>query len=103
MNYYIAKNNVKIRLTEERWIHIITRHPEMKNQKEKVFKTITDPELIQKGDYGELLAIRYFPKTPLTHKYLVVIYKEINKYDGFVLTAYFTTSYSKGRVIKWKL
>jgi len=43
-----SKNDVAIRLTKERWNHIVNRHPELFDQKEKVLQTITNPKLIQK-------------------------------------------------------
>ncbi len=82
-----SKNNVPIRLTIERWEHIIKRHPEMDAEKGKVLQTIIDPDLIQEGDFGELIGIKFFKKTPLTSKYLAVIYKEASNIDGFVITA----------------
>jgi hypothetical protein len=97
-----SKNGVPIRLTRERWQHIEARHPEMLGQREKVIETVHEPESIQAGDFGELLAIRFYPKTPLTEKYLVVAYKETD-HDGFVLTAYFTTKPSHRRTVLWKL
>jgi hypothetical protein len=98
-----SKNNVSIRLTTERWKHIVTRHPEMLDQKEHVLETIGDPYVIQQGDFGEFIAIRFYEKTPLTSKYLVVIYKEVSSIDGFVITAYFTAKPSERRKIIWKL
>jgi len=71
-----SKNNIPIRLTTERWNHIITRHPEIDSQKEHVLETITDPDLIQRGDFGELVAIRYYEETPMTSKYLIAVYRE---------------------------
>ncbi len=47
-----SKNHVPLRLTIERWDHIMKRHPEMDGEKEKVLDTITDPDLIQQGDFG---------------------------------------------------
>ena len=61
-----SKEGVPIRLTTERWGHIIRRHPEMKNQKEKVLEAISNPAFIQRGDFDELLAIKFFDNTPLT-------------------------------------
>ena len=58
-----SKNNVPVRLTLERWAHIIARHPEMDSQKERVIETLTEPEIIQQGDFGELVAIRYYEET----------------------------------------
>lgn len=95
-------NKTPIRLTLERWNHIIYRHPEIENEKEKILETINNPDCIQRGDFGTLLAIKYYKKTPLTSKYLSVVYKEINKTDGYVLTAYYTNEPSKRREIIWK-
>jgi len=97
-----SKNHVPIRLTIERWDHIIKRHPEMDGEKEKVLDTITDPDLIQQGDFGELIGIKFYEKTPLTSKYLVVIYKEVSNTDGFVITAYYAKKASERRQTIWK-
>jgi len=97
-----SKNNVPLRLTKERWNHIILRHPEMDVQKEHVLETVTAPDLIQEGDFGELLAVKFYEKTPLTSKYLVVIYKEVIDSDGFIITAYYATKPSERRKILWK-
>ena len=97
-----SKNSVPIRITLERWAHIIRRHPEMENQRGKVEETVSNPDFVQQGDFGELLAVRFYPKTPLTKKHLVVAYKEEAKQEGFVLTAYFTSSPSTKRQVIWK-
>jgi hypothetical protein len=97
-----SHNGVPIRLTAERWQHIGRRHPEMETLKQQVLETVTTPDLVQEGDQGELLAIRDVPKTPLTHKYLVVVYREMDAQDGFILTAYLTSRPSAGRNSVWK-
>lgn len=97
-----SKNNVPIRLTVERWNHIILRHPELDGQKEFVMQTVTDPDLIQQGDFGELIAIRFYKTTPLTSKYLAIIYKEVPIADGFIITAYYTVKPSERRKTIWK-
>ncbi|MCS7311014.1 MAG: hypothetical protein NZ741_12425 [Armatimonadetes bacterium] len=102
MRQATSRNGVPIRLTAERWQHITSRHPEMQNQEEKVLQTVSDPDMVQTGDFGELLAIRFFPTTPLTSKYLVVIYREEHAEDGFVITAYFTSRPSGRRQVLWK-
>ena len=99
MLVFYSINKIPVRLTNERWRHIIRRHPEMKNQIEKVVETIENPQYILKGDYGELIAVKFFQETPLTQKYLIVVYKEISEVDGFIITAYFTTQFSKRREI----
>ena len=97
-----SKQGIPVRLTTERWAYIIRRHPEIKEQKDKVLETIANPDIIQQGDYGESLAIKFFESTPLTEKYLVVIYKEISKEEGFIITAYFTRKPLERRSIIWK-
>ena len=98
-----SKNNRLIRLTDERIKHITENHPEMKNCTSWILETIENPDLILAGDFGELIAIRLFEKTPVTNdKYLTVVYKETGNLDGFILTAYFSRSINKTRKIVWK-
>ncbi|MCD6169866.1 MAG: hypothetical protein J7J76_04875 [Candidatus Latescibacteria bacterium] len=97
-----SRNGVPIRLTEESWQHIVCRHPEMDNQREQILETLAEPDIIQQGDFGELLAIRFYPETPLTRKFLVVAYREVSPEDGFILTAYLTSRPSSRRVTIWK-
>ncbi len=59
-------NGVAVRLSQERWAHIIERHPEMENQKDKVLLTLDAPDLAQEGDLGTLLAAKFYSETPLT-------------------------------------
>jgi len=83
-NTTTSKNGVTIRLPEERWKHIIERHEGLSNQKEFVLKTIANPERILNGNEGALMAVRMFTQAKL----LVVVYKEIDNCDGFVITAF---------------
>jgi len=99
-----SKNNRLIRLTDERLNHIMINHPETKNCISWMIETIENPDLIITGDFGELLAVKLYDKTPVTQdKYLVVVYKETSELDGFILTAYFSRSINKKRRIIWKL
>jgi hypothetical protein len=97
-----SHSGAPIRLTDERWQHIIRRHPEMESQRDRVLETVAQPEMIQQGDFEELLAIRFYARTPLTSKFLVVAYRETNSEDGFVVTAYLTRQPSSRRIILWK-
>ena len=74
----------------------------METFKNEVLETVQFPDLVQSGDFGELLAIRHYPRTPLTRKHLVVVYKEQTHEDGFVLTAYLTSRPSERRETIWK-
>lgn len=85
----LSKNKVYIRLTSERWKHIITTHLEIAPENfSSVLETVAQPDLILKGEQGELLAVR---KQPGKRVWIVVPYKEVSKEDGFILTAYLTT------------
>jgi hypothetical protein len=59
-----SRNGIPIRLTEDRWLHIVRRHPEMKDQRERVLEALVEPDMIQEGDFSELLAVRFYPQTP---------------------------------------
>jgi len=97
-----SRNGIPVRLTEERWQHIVRRHPEMDSQRERVLETLAEPDMIQQGDFGEVLAVRFYSETPLTRKFLVVAYREISSEDRFILTAYLTSRPSARRVTIWK-
>jgi len=81
-----SKGGVPIRLTKERWIHITEEHSEMAGYYFDVLETIEEPQAIYKGNGGELLAVKEIE----SGKYIVVVYKELNKEDGFVITAFLT-------------
>ena len=80
-----SKNNVPIRLPEERWIHITEEHNEMVGYYFEVLETVSDPEVIYQGGEGECIAIRH-----IEDKYIVVVYRELGKEDGFIVTAFLT-------------
>jgi hypothetical protein len=65
-------------------------------------QTVAEPDVIQRGDYGELLAMRHFACTPLTGKFVVVVYRETSAAEGFVITAYLTRRPSRRREILWQ-
>jgi len=89
----ISKNNVPIRLTEERWHHISTGHPEVADYYFEILETIENPERIYEGNQGGLIAVSH--KDERTNKFIVVIYKEINPEDGFIITAYTSSQKQK--------
>jgi len=92
---------VPVRITDERWEHICRRHPEIEEENGKVLETITNPDIIQRGDRNELMALRFYEQTPLSPKYLVVVYREVSSTDGYIITAYFTNRIRRREVI-WK-
>lgn len=81
-----SKNGVPIRLTQQRWLHITEEHSEMAGYYFEVLETLQEPETIYEGKIEELLAVKEIEPG----KYLVVVYNELNKNDGFVITAFLT-------------
>jgi len=82
----LSKNNVSIRLTDERWVHITEEHCELAGMRLEVLDTVANPLRILSGSAEELLALR--ETSP--GKYLVVVYREFEK-DGFIITAFLTS------------
>jgi hypothetical protein len=96
-----SRNGVLVRFTEERWQHIVHRHPEMDGQRARVL-ALAGPDLVQKGDFGALFAVKFYPGTPMSEKFLVVAYREMSAEDGFILTAYLTSRPAARREIVWR-
>ena len=86
-----SPNGIPIRLPEERWEHILEEHAEMEGFYQGVLKTISRPDSIYQGSEGELLAVQMVE----TDKALVVVYKEVDGDDGFIITAFLTRRISQ--------
>ena len=95
MDIAYSINGVSIRLTYERWYHIIENHDDLASYFFDVLETVEHPEFIMKGNKGTLKATKSMGK----NKWLVVVYREISKTDGFVITAYFLDDKPKGEII----
>ena len=65
-----SKTGISVRLTDERWTHIVEEHSEMAGLRHEVLEAITDPSMILEGRYGVLIDVREIAEG----KYLVVIY-----------------------------
>ncbi len=57
-----------------------------------VLEVISNPEEIIKGDEGELIAIQKFKNNNI-----VVIYREVNKGEGFIITSFITSEIDRVR------
>jgi hypothetical protein len=82
-----SKNDVPIRLTAERWLHIIENHDDLAGYYDDVINAIEEPNYIIKGYKEAFIALKEIEKG----KFLAVVYKEISEEDGFIITAYFTS------------
>ena len=92
----------KVRINDERWSHIIDRHPEMQGQLSKIEETLLFPDEVveSKSDNSVELYFRKYYHSPVGEKYLCVLVK-VKEDDAFMLTAYFTETIKKGNLI-WK-
>jgi hypothetical protein len=90
-------NGVPIRLTYERWYHIVENHDELASYFHEVLDVIQRPDLVFRGTQGSLKAARTLGKK----SWLVVIYRELSKNNGFVITAYLLDTKPKGEVV-WR-
>ena len=89
----------RVRLTKAQWDHITMRHREMKGQESRIMMTLQAPDsvLYSKGD-DHYQYHRFFSKTPVTEKHLLVIVKHLDD-EGFVITAFFLRKINeKGKV-----
>lgn len=92
-------NNIPIRLTDERWIHIVENHDDMAGYYDEILGIIENPDYVINGYKEALIAL----KQKEENKFLAVVYKEINRKDGFVITAYLTSKIKLEReVILWQ-
>jgi len=99
MDIVVSKNGIPIRLTEERWFHIIENHDDLAGYYDDVLYTIEDPDYIIEGYRKALIALKKVTKS----KFLAVVYREVSKEDGFVITAYFTSKINLEReVVRWQ-
>ncbi|MGB9178398.1 MAG: hypothetical protein WCB68_04050 [Pyrinomonadaceae bacterium] len=87
----ISRNGINVRLTDERWMHIEDEHGELVGLRAEVLQAIAEAERVLADGAGELLAVRMVE----AHKALIVVYRETNAADGFIITAFLTGQLSK--------
>ena len=97
MDRVTSRGGVLIRLTEERWFHIVENHDDLAGHYDDVLETVETPEVILRGDEGALVAA----KRMASRRHLAVVYKEVSADDGFIVTAYFTRRLAR-RTIVWR-
>jgi hypothetical protein len=101
INIAFSVNKVPIRLTDERWMHIVENHDDMAGYYFEVLEVVANPDVIVKGYEDEFWAVKRFT----ARKAMLVIYKERKREkDGFIITAFFTSKINKvmKRDILWQ-
>ncbi len=83
----ISVDGVPIRLTQERWFHIVENHNDLAGYADDVLDVVEQPEVIVRG-YGH-------------QRYLQVVYRQLSGNDGFIATAYFSSKFNQAQIL-WK-
>ncbi len=97
MDFAPSIEGVPIRLTAERWFHIVENHDDLAGYYYEVLETIESPDMVLRGHRGSLIAARGYGR----RRYLMVVYRQISIDDGFVITAYFAGRIDRKKAI-WK-
>lgn len=97
MDIALSVEGIPIRLTTERWFHIVENHDDMASYYDDVLETIENPDIVVHGYRGSLIAARGYGRG----RYLAVVYKEMSAEDGFVITAYFTSKIDRKKAV-WR-
>jgi hypothetical protein len=84
-------NGVPIRFTEERWLHIVSNKPYMESYYEHILEAVENPMCVLRGYGGSLVAVLSVGR----QQYLHVVYKEVSREDGFIITAFITRKYNR--------
>jgi len=85
-------NRVPIRLTKERWLHIIGHHEELQPFQREVMLTVSNPDALYlspprvRPNYAAVKVFIRLQEAGLAEN-LVVHYREVSPSDGFILTA----------------
>jgi hypothetical protein len=66
-----SRNGVAIRLTDERWQHIMEEHAELAGMRDDVLRAVTDAERVLSGTEGELLPFECWNR--IRHLWLFIV------------------------------
>jgi hypothetical protein len=84
-----------VRLTDERWSHIIARHPEIRQHKKRIRLALADPDFVVRDNLHPGTSIYHKRFPDLFHQLIVVA----NLEKGIVVTAYISGRIKSGEVI----
>ena len=91
MDISYSRNGIPIRLTEERWEHIVNNKLYMEPHYENILTAIEHPTRILRGYAGAFVAVLTLSR----QRHLHVVYKEISPDDGFIITAFIARKVNK--------
>jgi hypothetical protein len=91
----VAFDGIRVALSEERWRHIVLRHPELKNEKSLILDAVATPDEVYVDPTGAIHALKHAGGVS---DFLVVIYS-VNG-EGYIRTTHYTSSRRKARRYK---
>ena len=97
MDTAYSVHGVPIRLSYERWYHIVENHDDLASTFHEILDTVENPDVVVRGSHGALKAVKSLGRA----KWMVVVYRELSKRDGFVITAYRLSRRPKGEIV-WR-
>jgi len=97
MSTVTAFDGTKVLLSEERWKHIVLRHPELEDKKSIVLDAVANPDEVYIDATGAFHALKKLVNE--VSDYLVVIYLGKDE-EGYIRTAYYTSYRRKERRYK---
>jgi hypothetical protein len=87
-------------LTDERWLHIVTEHPEVRRYKDRIQEVLASPEYVKmsKRDSDVLLYYKFYNDI-FKGKYIIAVVKRQSR--SFILSCYIRDVIKKG-VTVWE-
>ena len=90
----VAFDGTRVVLSEERWRHVVFRHPELKDKAGLVLSAVSDPD---EAFVDATLAVHVLKRlVGEVSDFLVVIYGKVGE-ECYIRTAYYTSSRRKAR------
>src|SRR5258708_10281584 len=90
-------NGVPIRLTDERWDHMLDSHPELCSFREPILDAVEKPDYILASRRGALAAVIVLGR----RAFLYVFYVEKGRRDGFIISALVEEKMNKAKIV-WR-
>src|SRR6266850_3547471 len=90
-------NGVPIRLTDERWEHILDSQAELASYRETILDAVENPDYILTSRRGALTAVVVLGRKAFLH----VFYVEKSRRDGFIISALMKEKMDKTKIV-WR-
>ncbi|MCW4046110.1 MAG: hypothetical protein NWE99_00895 [Candidatus Bathyarchaeota archaeon] len=90
----VAFDGTEVMLSEERWGHIVFRHPELKDKQHLVLKAVSGPD---EAYVDATLAVHVLKRLAGEASDFLVVIFSVEGGRGYIRTAYYTSSRRKAR------